>query len=457
MFSLKHQVRRHAMMIAAVAATVGFAAASHAAPIYWAPPPASDPDVGGDGSINDNYFLSGTDYVGGAGGDIVFGGTGGTVTVDVPISLHSLTLNGRYTISDGTVDGTGTITLPSGYPSYPTVLTSSGVNEIQAPISIPPASNNSQSRAILNVIDGVLTIQDIDKGGAGALIKDGDGVLRIEGKFGSGGGLIIKNGTVVLAGTASKVFSTGGTGGTYFDAITVDAPATLAGAPSLTSSGSITLQISGHFAPGDNNDASRFNSVGTFQINASSNSSQSATVTFNSGSQFDLDLFVPDFDLTDAATVGSLPSHDALRLYNLYNSNSTTASNALYLNIDAGAIININDGSDVLEEGIYRIITLDLSGTNKRPRTISYTGGDIADFIDTFASDLFTIGDASDLYSYDFRINTDGTSLDGSIAYTSIDLRITKKPSVPSMPEPASLGLMGLGCGVLLLRGKRRS
>ena len=89
MFSLKHSVRRHAMMIAAVAATVGFAAASQA-DIYW------------DSSVAGNVFDNGTanfrnsdlDLVPATlNDDVVFSGPGGEISVASGNIVHKLTIN----------------------------------------------------------------------------------------------------------------------------------------------------------------------------------------------------------------------------------------------------------------------------------------------------------------------------------------------------------------------------
>jgi len=92
MFSLKHHVRRHAMMVAAIAATTCLAAASHAATIYW------DYNGNGEGGAGDldnttgSFVDSGSiPYTLGSGlHDVVFAGAGGDVIMKDSIAVNKL-------------------------------------------------------------------------------------------------------------------------------------------------------------------------------------------------------------------------------------------------------------------------------------------------------------------------------------------------------------------------------
>ncbi|MCL2646232.1 MAG: PEP-CTERM sorting domain-containing protein [Phycisphaerales bacterium] len=90
-------------------------------------------------------------------------------------------------------------------------------------------------------------------------------------------------------------------------------------------------------------------------------------------------------------------------------------------------------------EGTYHIITF--LGSD-----ITYDGVvcNIGDPID------FGVVNPDDRYQYTFQVAGDNGIVSG------IDLLITDK-GTPGVPEPASLGLLGLGSGLLLLRRKRHA
>ncbi|MCL2648778.1 MAG: PEP-CTERM sorting domain-containing protein [Phycisphaerales bacterium] len=479
MFSLKHHVRRHAMMIAAVAATVGFAAASHAAIITWDPNTVWDPDntTGGFNNTELNFFATdgvthinanpGTNPPGiDTGDDVHFGplspGTyagiqvNGTASFTYPNTttpilctvVKTLTLEGGgYTFA-----GDSAIYITSTNGSTPR-LTSIGINAINS-VLLP----NIGTVAELNVT-GELTINTLIPTGAGTLTKTGDGVLRV-GALNSTNvryGLDIQQGSVILSGTANQVAGT----------LTVEAHSTLAtpiGETMITRAATGIFQFNGHLAIGDADTPA--GAIGKLTLRGSNSNGGNVTVNFGTGSIFDLDLLTPDLDLEKNPFLVNPGQHDSISI-DRYRWDQSI------LNVAAGATIDIHAMSDdgSLDPGFYRIITLGsfYIGTQTDVQTtctINYTDADGSIVIDDFSThdspyydadsdsyhlaNLFTIENPDPRYSYDFVIYGSGTT---AFNNTGVYLKITLNP----VPEPASLGFMGLGCGFLFLRGKRRS
>ncbi|MCL2646352.1 MAG: PEP-CTERM sorting domain-containing protein [Phycisphaerales bacterium] len=395
MFSLKQHMRRHAMMIAAVAATVGFAAASHAATIWYV----------------DTF------------------GTYDPVTVTDDVSLNDDVAFGTLTLNDGgyTVTGNGhTITLAGGNP----YVTSSGTNTLNA---IVHADIGGGSPMQWNVT-GNLTVDQIGVGYYGSFEKNGNGILRV-GNLNASAGIFVNGGTLILTGQSGTGYNQwgGGGGDRQGSSLIVYSGSTLAG-NNIIGVQSI-VQIDGHLAPGADGEGSgwfqnkngTFGSIGKLTIQGADNNSGVTYFNFNSTSNLDLDLLDGD-------------NYDSLA----FLSGRDMSTYGIFLDIYEGAQVNINDlsnGGDLA--GTYHIITL---GGN-HACTIDYydTNGDIVDNLpDDFS--VFSTGVVPPGYHYEFVRVTD---ISGN--FTGIDLVITH------VPEPASLGLLGLGSGLLLLRRKRHA
>ncbi|MCL2645463.1 MAG: PEP-CTERM sorting domain-containing protein [Phycisphaerales bacterium] len=434
MFSLKQHVRRHAAVVAVGAATLGLAAASHAADVTW---------KGGDGNFNNtddfdgngtslsyapqvNWNQSGSPFDGLGGNDnVTFGSTTTPVTIIVngtasytdPVYgfyqsnntfVNSLTLNGGGYTFESAANGEGIVV--GSWASGGSVTQVSGHNVINVPLTFNGYGSNISNNSVVNVIAGTLEVGTVTTGyGLGphykGLQKQGSGLLRI-GALSSVDVVNVMEGTLLLSGTSSS---------TYF---VVGQSGTLAGNATISTWGSAGVQISGHLAPGDNG----YESTDDGQSGVVNTFGQIGTLTFNtSGKDFSFEA-TSNFDVDWDLGTGE---HDILQL------------SGNVVNVYDGAQININFMDDgTLANGTY---------------TYSF---DLGDFIQGAGSivDLDSDGNPGGR-GFDFTV-----TMPQDCSYEMSDSGFGFKVTIDrsnTVPEPASLGLLGLGAGLLLLRRKR--
>jgi hypothetical protein len=291
----------------------------------------------------------------------------------------------------------------------------------------------------INVAAGTLTVTNVTNGTAGGyafsdLYKTGNGTLVMAGKLNLDtqgfAGLDVKAGSVMLSTPAmnNQYVSSGGASGVNGNVINqnvdVRSGATLGGAGGVRITGSqpdnvdgtlphFTVATGGHLAPGNNPSGSNFGAVGTFTLNGGyGNAQTSLAANLQSTSNLDLDI-------------ASLASYDNFQLTGgNYNSGQSLA-------IGTGALVNIN-ALATLQAGTYHIIT-ETPGNNGNFFVITDGG--------------FSIGSAPSGYSYSFADVFTGSDI------TGVDLIVTAS----GVPEPASIALLGMGAGLLMLRSRRRS
>ncbi|MCL2645666.1 MAG: PEP-CTERM sorting domain-containing protein [Phycisphaerales bacterium] len=414
MFSLKHHIRRHATIVAVGAASLGLAAASQAA-IDWT----------GDVSLDD---------------------PDSQVILDNDVTIDSLTFNASgCSIKNAEGNSYGITVGPNDYNR--TFVTQTGdsntLNTINTTLAIGFQNGNS-CRYTLDIQAGTLYVQKLTPSSnlgsnpyVGYFQKTGAGLLSLGALSGSPAVEVLE-GKLLFSGTDNSVRQFLGIGSSS------EAIATLAGNATINVSGgnrgapTEIIPVYGHLAPGDVTADSNFGATGALVFQAGYGGGASIDVHFQSTSSFDIDLETPD----------------------IYDSLSLICGNysSVGLSVYEGATININDmsnGGDL--SGIYHIISLtgggpDLNG-GYRYRTISYfdaDGNEVTNIDYTNVFDLFTLGKVPDGYTYKFKFVGADMAYDG-ITFDGIDLIVTK------VPEPASLGLLTLGSGLLLLRRKNRS
>ncbi|MCL2649325.1 MAG: PEP-CTERM sorting domain-containing protein [Phycisphaerales bacterium] len=360
--------------------------------------------------------------------------------------VNSVTLIGDSSLTNGSLYFNG---------GTRTFLTNqSGNNTISSNIIVNISGNGLI--ATMNINDrltvGNITLQDLQGNqGYGTLRKDGLGVLDVTGTLTEGRpqpALQVWAGTLILSGTGNKISGVGSPSTASNTAINVQRYATLAGNASVNVESACTVNIYGHLAPGHNgspaasvtDDTATFGALGTFSLTTATR-----TTTFFAGSFLDLDLLYPDVN-PDGSNNTDVDSSTGLK----HDTFALGVSNTL--NIYSGAGIEINPfGNDPLAEGTYHIITIgangvinyvDASGTSSLASLVGSDG--------YLPTDLFVLGDVPDqtVYEYNYQLSSTG----------GLDLVVTKiQTPGPTAPEPASLGLLGLGCGLMLLRRKHRS
>jgi len=305
----------------------------------------------------------------------------------------------------------------------------------------------------LSVNNGTLTIQTVtSSGNYGFLKKTGDGVLKISGRFNPSysynagvrnAGTIVESGKLLLSGTTTAAAPH------IVDALTVESTATLAGQSYVRiHMGNI---IHGRIAPGSVTTSSNFGDVATltFIPTTGYDAPRTSLVDFN----FDGIL---DFDFKSDGTCDRI----AFSSYAVANAYAN-----LTFNLSSNAQINFNAMDGLFADDDYRIITIGGPNANVA-HFFNYIDGNTTYDLSTFAG-LDTLPEGSidsdgyltfDLLQYDtdaydckFKLVYNGD--DPTSKIIAIDLHVSYNTT--TVPEPASLGLLSLGAGLLLLRRKR--
>jgi len=255
----------------------------------------------------------------------------------------------------------------------------------------------------------------------------------------SGGSVILASGTnhslhyvnIVVGGT-SHVYS-----------CNILPGATLGGSASITYATNVPapFNIQGDLSPGEPG------STGTFSL---LNSSQGylPNVTFFTGSALCIDLVSSDNALGDFND----KNHDIFRMkaggYSLGENAGRTGST---LTFQEDAIIRLSGN---IEEGIYNIIQLDgSSGSYVVVNPGDYAGVGTASWGDNIHNWMDNI--LVEAEGYDLIWHFETVTAASNNAYERITCIALVIDSVTIVPEPASLGFLGMGSALLLLRRKR--
>jgi len=324
-------------------------------------------------------------------------------------------------------------------------------------------------------VTGDMTVTKIGISNYGSFEKTGSGVLRVT-DLAANWGLYVDNGTLIINGSASVANNSGWSNG-WRGGLTVAKDGILGGTGAITSVQSFGVTINGQLSPGDV-DADGKSTIGKFTI-----STTNRTINFSGVAQPSdwaqagpsdwgsnhLDLSGTDYPLLKPTGVSTLAldlrsDAEAGVTYDAFHVGGGT------INIFDGALVNITAMS-VDISGSYDIITF----TN---------GAGVINFFDTpvyhfhndgttgYASVIvggsasgigyrtgFAIVGADQVYEDDGVTPIFGKYENNNYVYLfdygafGVTLDITAKETI--VPEPASLGLLGLGAGLLMLRRKR--
>jgi len=384
----------------------------------------------------------------GTGDDVVFGGADDVVTVTDPTTVSSLTFNAgsQYTIQGEAIALT----------KRTNAIESSGNNKILSDIEISGSLGNGGT-ATLKVDDGVLTINKVTWS-YGLLEKTGSGTLKIDGSLNTGlsGGslsaLLVTEGTLILSGNNHSLTHVSGSFGgvSAFYCCNVSPGATLGGNGSVTYSENIAspFNIYGNLAPGDNP-----GDTGTFTIAASN---RLPDVIFRTGSALCIDLVAPDNELGDFDGT----NHDIFKMtVGSYGQSMGGTWTGSTLTFEKDAIIRLSGN---IATGIYNIIQLEgNTGTYVvvNPDDYADTGlGNWGDNTNNWMKDL--IVEVPSGYDITYHFDTLTAACNNNYERITCIALVIDSVSFAGgspVPEPASLALLSLGSGLLLLRRKHRS
>jgi len=477
MFSPKQRFYRRMGVVAAGAVAVGLiAAVSQAATIEWDPAKVADVTIspgGGIGNFNNddaNFwdatkeehvkiekpFALGEYFYGDA---VVFGGTGADVYVTRNAdggytTVGTLTLNAsgyafkdkdtstNYRLHVGPESATGTFITQIG--------DSSTSNSIHTTLAIGSGVSSGNVYTV-DIQAGQLYVRElVTQTGVefygGVLRKAGAGLLQIDSLYADGivCSIDVAQGKLLLGGHDNNNRITFLRSVGLVAAGDINNNAVLAGNATIKISNGGTIPIYGHIAPGTVSLGSNFDgAAGMLAFELGALRGHSIRANFHAGSSLDLDLGTPDFNLKGDPT--NAGNHDVLNFI-------CGEYSWITVNIFNGAQVNINAIGGTLQEGIYRIITIN------NAHTPGYENEDVGLPIFGYYADAtslddhqfdgkgFTVSNLPAGYEYEFSPYYESN-------YAALDLIITFVGT--SVPEPASLGLLGLGGGLMLLRRRR--
>lgn len=333
----------------------------------------------------------------------------GTLTLSTGSNSY-VQFPGTVTVTGGTV-GMNNFSTPSNAPHF--VLGSSGTLSSLAVTNIQSLSGSAGSMLLsagANAARGFTITQSIDTtfaGNVGAngnahvdgvfnLTKAGTGTLRMSGLVEHDGSTTVSDGTLLLNGTLDQN-NNGAIAPTTNANVNVAAIASLGGFGEIRLEHDHAISVSGTLAPGDPALAS---GVGTLTTNFLDTS---GGFSANTGAKFAYDLAAPG-------------TGDLLRFFNVGTGDVSFNSNEIVIT-DAGG----------LDEGVYTLMRF----YSDAGSTLSDTGKPMSGLT---LSSSFLVSYPESLIDY------------GQTG----EVRL-----VVAIPEPASLGLLGLAAGALVRRRTR--
>jgi autotransporter-associated beta strand protein len=325
-----------------------------------------------------------------------FNGAGGMVTLDVPVSLNSLALNnaGSYTLA-----GTNTLSLAGTSPT-PTVSVT-GTHSISAPVTLVNDTTVTTNSGVSSIgISGNIN-------GAGKLTTAGTGSVTLSGSNSYGGGTDVSAGTLnVESTTALPANSALSVEGTLVVNRNGNGEITL-NLASLSNTGLIDLQNNAMVINGAN--GGTYNAVNTM-LKAGFTSSQ-------------------NWSGSTGITTSTLGGSNLYTLGEALNGSTLTVGYAYYGDADMNGVVDGND---------YTMIDTGFGGGG--------TGWQYGDF------NYDGVIDGSDYSLIDNAFNTQT----GSAPAIQVAANTAEIAGGSAVPEPASLGLLGIGALGLMSRRRRK-
>ena len=456
MFSLK---QRYVMALAVSAAVFGLAVTS-----YADDPKVSltdggrdlmqDPDVSPRGGQTSLHILNDTSVPTRSDGQILGAISNRVLVSDGPIYVDTDVTIGYFHIN-GNYDFSGTLTYNGGDGENAGIYLWGNSNCSFDKI-ILRGGNHTNMKRILVEGTGSMYVGVLENPCQGGVMKQGTGLLRIDTIPATGTGnpaspaFDVQAGTLLLTGDCYMSsanyrpfnFTEIGRRISYANLV-VGKDAVLAGSGTIFSTGNANrfVYIDGGVAPGnygfiDGLEAGDPGAVGAFTIK------DTPSIYFSTNSHIDLDF-------------ASSTLYDQLVFDN--GAGAGPNVNIVGLTINLNAIGGFVDGDYdiIVGAGAFRSgeLTFTQSGDFWNPSLSDAVPFDVNDIKFNVFVDGEQVGSNiadNDFFGLDF-----GKSFVFGIDADSGNLTLTIKEGGPIVPEPASLGLLGLGVGVLMLRRKR--